>query len=81
MFRERGWLSLFELVNAYLGLVNEFYMNMDKISMTPLSFVTSISGTKIKVTAELLPYVTHIELEPNPSYPFPSPNHPNWISM
>lgn len=29
-FRDRGWLSLFQPVNAYLKLVREFYTNIDK---------------------------------------------------
>jgi hypothetical protein len=81
IFRDRGWLSLFRPVNAYVKLVREFYTNIDKISMTPPSFITTVLGAKIHVTAELFSKGTRIPLEPNHGYPFPSSNHPNMTTM
>ena len=50
-------------------IIQEFYSNMHDFDYSIPCFITSIQGTRIVVTSELISDVLHVPRELHPNYP------------
>ena len=70
IIHRRGWDSLCGIpVSCPFVIIQEFYSNMHGFDSSVPQFITSVRGTRVVVTSELISDVLHVLRVSHPDYP------------